>query len=72
MAGKGFNASITVSNGTFVRYELTRYAIVAVPEGGDLFTAEVVAEVVEAPEEVIEQPHLNLIDLVFESESRNM
>ena len=38
--------------------QLTRDAVVAVSERGDLFTAEVVAEVVEAAEEVVEQPHL--------------
>ena len=37
--------------------QLTRDAVVAVSERGDLFTAEVVAEVVEAAEEVVEQPH---------------
>ena len=37
--------------------QLTRDAVVAVAERGDLFTAEVVAEVVEAAEEVVEQPH---------------
>ena len=36
---------------------LTGDAVVAVAERGDLFTAQVVAQVVEPAEEVVEQPH---------------